>query len=145
MTTSLATDSAGAARSLDCLKRLSLAPDQAAAKVEEMRPAVETGDGAAMLAAFDQARAWWDAFDVAQWIIGDRGRTPDHLTHGWGDLMELVTHAPASSPTGVLAKVRLAAWTKSEQRGDAEWDVVLVRTLNDRVAALAAMEGQRHG
>lgn len=65
----LATDSAGVARSLDYLGRLGLAPDQVAANVEEMRPAVEAGDGAAMLAALDQARAWWDAYDVAQRII----------------------------------------------------------------------------
>jgi hypothetical protein len=82
-TTSLATDSAGAARSLDCLGRLGLAPDQVAAKVEEMRSAREAGDGAAMLATLDQARACWD--------------------------------------------------------------VELLRTLHDGVAALAAMEAQRHG
>jgi hypothetical protein len=143
-TTSLATDSADAARSLDYLGRLGLAPDQVAAKVKEMRPAVEAGDGAAMLAALDQARAWWDAFDVAQRVIG-HDATPDHLTHGWADLMELVARAPATSLAGVLAKARLAHWSGSEKHGDAAWDVELLSTLHDGVAALAATEAQRHG
>jgi len=36
-----------------------------------LRLAVEVGYGAAMLAALDQARAWWDAYDMAQRMMGD--------------------------------------------------------------------------
>lgn len=140
-TTSIATNSADLARSLDHLGRLGLAPDQVAAKVQALRPAVAAGDGGAMLAALDQARAWWDAYDLAQRIMGDDDRQqPDHLTHGWADLMELVARAPATCLRGVLAKARLADWTKGERHGDAPWDAELLRTLHDGVAALAAAE-----
>ncbi|WP_439596704.1 hypothetical protein [Falsiroseomonas sp.] len=143
-TTSDVRDSAEWARSLGYLACLGLAPGQVTAKVDELRPAAASGNAAAMLAALDQARAWWDAYDVAQRIIGE-DNNPTHLTDGWSDLMELVARAPATSLSGILAKARLAAWTKGEQHGDADWDVVLLRTLRDGVAALAAMEGQGHG
>jgi hypothetical protein len=140
-TTSLATDSADAARSLAYLGRLGLAPDQVAEKVAELRPAVEAGDGAAMLAALDQARAWWDGYDVAWRFMGDDElKQPFHLTHGWADLMELVARAPAPSLAAVLAKARLADWTKGDGHGDAPWDAELLRTLHEGVAALAAAE-----
>lgn len=137
MTTSNTTNSADAGRSLDRPRQSRITPAMVAARVAELRPAVEAGDGAAMVAALDQARAWWDAYPEAQ---TEGGADPVHLTHGWNDLMGMVAHAPATSLAGVLAKARLAAWTKGDQHGDAPWDAELLRTLHEGVAELAAAE-----
>ncbi len=133
--TSLPTDSAEAARCLDHLRRLDLAPDQVAERVAALRPAIEAGDGATMLAALDQARAWWDAYGEACRIMGE-GKTADHLTDGWCDLMEMVARAPASSLPALRAKAYLSRWKAEEDHGMAVWDGALARTLDDGLAAL---------
>jgi hypothetical protein len=56
-TTSRASASTEAARILAFLGGQGLAPEQVAASVAELRPAMEAGNGAAMLAALDRARA----------------------------------------------------------------------------------------
>jgi hypothetical protein len=142
-TTSHATDSAEAARRLEHLRRLGLAPEQVAERIAALRPDIEAGDGAAMLFALDQARAWFHAYDKACDILGD-GKTADHLTHGWCDLMELIARAPACGLPAILAKAQLHAWTTEEDHGWAEWNADLARTLRDGVAVLIAAEVQRH-
>jgi hypothetical protein len=136
MTTSNRTDSADTGRSLDRARQASITPAMVAARVAELRPAVEAGDGAAMLAALDQARAWWDAHPTEQ---AESGAEAMHLTHGWADLMELVAHAPAASVPALLAKARLADWHWRETGGDrSRWEGELARTL---LAGLATLTG----
>lgn len=135
MTTSNTTDSADAGRSLDRPRQSRITPAMVAARVAELRPAVEAGDGAAMLVALDQARAWWDAYPTEQ---AEAGAEPAHLTHGWADLTELVARAPAPSVPALLAKARLADWHWRETGGDySGWEGELARTLLAGLATLA--------
>lgn len=102
-----------------------------------------------MKAAIDQARVWWDSYDLAGRIMGDdTDYGALHLTHGSSDLMELVARAPARCITGVLAKAELAAWHRESAGGDACWEMDLARTLLTALSELAqsgATGVQRHG
>lgn len=144
-TTSRVSDSTEAARVLAFLERLGLAPEQVTVAVAELHPGIGAGDGAAMLAALDRAREWWDAYPLVQRLMGDDD-TPDHLMHALSDLQEMVARAPARCLPGMLAKARLAAWHWHECGGDwSTWESELAKTLHEGMAVIAADKGAGAG
>lgn len=140
-TTSAPSDTTKAGRIIPFPSRDPCAPEAVAEALARLLPAVRAGDGAAMLAALRQARAWWDAYPRVDAAMGGDGRAW-HLTDGWGSLQEAVALAPASTLPALLAKAELAEWHFGEDHGDADWHADLARTLAAGLAELAATEAR---